>query len=185
MRSIMDDQTQAQEGQRPSSIDAAALLVDLRERPTDELETTFRELDTLHNATGAHRLLVLSVLDERGVGQEDGALDTIGWVTWTARLSQSRARALVKTARALRERPEITNVALEGRLSGEQLDAVVQVATPETDEAWANEAPGWSALSLRSAAKNQRTVTNEAAIARDQSRELSFRWDKNRGALRM
>ena len=133
----MDDQTTAQEGQEPASIDAAALLAQLREIPTSELEDTFRALDTLHNATGAHRLLVLSVLDERDVGQEDGALDTVGWVTWTARLSQSRARALVKTARALRDRPEITNVALEGRLSGEQLEGVVQVATPDTDEAWA------------------------------------------------
>ena len=155
MCSIMDDQNEAQEGQETAPVDAAALLVELREIPTSELEATFRELDTLHNATGAHRLLVLSVLDERDVGKGDGALDTVGWVTWTARLSQSRARALVNTARALRDRPEITNVALEGRLSGEQLDAVVQVATPETDEAWANEAPGWSASSLRAAAKNQ------------------------------
>jgi hypothetical protein len=185
MCSIMEDQAKAQEGQDAVEVDASLLLAQLREIPTSELEATFRELDTLHNATGAHRLLILSVLDERDVGRDDGALDTVGWVTWTARLSQSRARALVKTARALRDRPEIMKVALEGRLSGEQLDAVVQVATPETDEAWAHESPAWSASSLRAAARNQRTVSNDEAISRDRGRELSFRWDKKRGALRL
>ena len=73
----------------------------LRDISTPELEASFRELDTLENATGAYKLLVLSVLDERDVGREDGTLDTIGWVTWAARVTKGRARALVETARAL------------------------------------------------------------------------------------
>ena len=91
---------------------------------------------------------------------------------------------LVETARALPDRPEIGTVALEGRLSGEQLEAVVQVASPDTDAAWANEAPGWTATSLRAAARNQRTVTTDEAIARDERRELTYRWDEQRGELR-
>ncbi|MGZ6996082.1 MAG: DUF222 domain-containing protein [Acidimicrobiia bacterium] len=166
-------------------MDSASLLARLRETPTAELEATFRDLDTLENATGAHKLLVLAVLDEREVGRDDGALDTIGWVSWTARVTRSRARALVETARALPDRPEIGTVALEGRLSGEQLEAVVLVATPETDEAWANESPGWTATSLRAAARNRRAVTTDEAIARHESRSLSFRWNEQRGALRV
>ena len=90
-------------------MDAPALLAALRELPTEELAQTFRELDTLHHSTAAHRLLVLAVLDERGIGHDDGMLDTVGWVTWTARLTQQRARVLVEAARALPDRPEIAD----------------------------------------------------------------------------
>ena len=34
--------------------------------------------------------VVLSVLDERDVGRDDGTLDTIGWVTWAARVTKRR-----------------------------------------------------------------------------------------------
>jgi hypothetical protein len=170
------------EGSDP--LDAAAMLVRLRDTPTSELEATFRGLDRLENATGAYKLLVLSVLDERDVGREDGTLDTIGWVTWAARLSKSRARALVETARALPDRPAISTAALEGRLSAEQLAAVVQVATPETDAAWAADSPGWTATSLLAAARNQKTVSREQAVERDRIRKLGYRWDEQRGGLR-
>ena len=165
-------------------LDAAALLAQLRDTPTSELEASFRELDTLENATGAYKLLVLSVLDEREVGREDGTLDPIGWVTWTARVTKGRARALVETARALPDRPAISTAALEGRLSAEQLAAVVQVATPETDAAWAADSPGWTATSLLAAARNQKTVTREQAVERDRQRKLGYRWDEQRGELR-
>jgi hypothetical protein len=61
-------------------LDSSSLLAILRDTPTSELEATFRELDTLERSTGAYKLLVLSVLDEREVGRNDGALDTAAWV---------------------------------------------------------------------------------------------------------
>jgi hypothetical protein len=156
------------------SLEAAELLARLRELPTEGLEATFRELDALHGATAAHRLLVLAVLDEREVGRDDGILDTAGWVTWTSRLSRNRARALVETARSLPDRPRLATAAMEGRLSEEQLDAAVRVATPETDAEWAEAAPGWTAGSLRAAARNRRAVTRDEAIERDRQRQVTF-----------
>ncbi len=182
MRSTVDGPTDPpQEGR----MDAPALLDRLRGLPTPELEAMFRDLGALHDATDAHRMLVVAVLDDREVGREDGALDTTGWVTWTARVSRAGARALVETARALPERPEIATVALEGRLSGEQLEALVQVATPDTDEQWAGDGPSWSAGSLRAAARNRRAVATEEAVERDRRRELGFRWNEARGELRL
>jgi hypothetical protein len=165
-------------------LDAASLLAYLREVPTPELEASFRELDRLENATGAYKLLVLSVLDEREVGREDGTLDTVGWVTWATRVTKGRARALVETARALPDRPAISTAALEGRLSGEQLAAVVQVATPAIDAGWAIDAPGWTATSLLAAARNQKTVTDNEAVERDRVRKFGYGWDELRGELR-
>ena len=181
---MFDPEGQANRGDGPEPLDAASVLTVLRDAPTSQLEASFRELDTLENATGAYKLLVLAVLDERDVGRDDGTLDTIGWVTWTARVTKSRARALVETARALPDRPAIGTAALEGRLSGEQLGAVVQVATPETDATWATDGPGWTATSLLAAARSQRTVTRDEAVARDQQRKLGYRWDEQRGGLR-
>ncbi len=86
---------------------------------------------------------------------------------------------------ALPERPEIASAALEGSLSGEQLEALVQVATPDTDPQWAVDGPGWSASSLRAAARNRRAVTNDEALERDRRRELGFRWNETRGELRL
>jgi hypothetical protein len=100
-------------------------------------------------------------------------------------LSHRRARALVETARALPERPRLATVAMEGRLSDEQLEAAVRVATPDTDAEWAAAAPGWTAGSLRSAAKNRHTVTREEAIERDRQRRVTYRWDQQRGGLRL
>jgi Domain of unknown function (DUF222)/HNH endonuclease len=183
MCSITEELGPTPEG--PEELDSAAVLARLRDTPTEELEATFRELDSLHNATGAHRLLVLAVLDERDVGRDDGALDTIGWVMWTARVTRSRARALVETARAMPDRPEIGSVAMQGRLSGEQVEAIVRVATPDTDAQWALDGPGWTATSLHAAAKNRRAIGTDEAIARHQRRELNYRWNESRGELRL
>ena len=61
---------------------------------------------------------------------------------------------------------------------------MVQVATAETDAAWANESPGWTATSFRAAAKNRKPVTSDEAIERDRRRKLGYRWDEQRGELR-
>ena len=99
---------------------------------------------------------MLAVLDERDVGREDGALDTTGWVTWTAAALGARARGLWRPPARCRSVPRSQWSRLQGRLSGEQLESLVQVATPSTDQQWASDGPGWSASSLRAAARNPR-----------------------------
>ncbi len=47
----------------------------LREAPTCVLEDVYEQLDGLENMVRAYRLLALSVLDEREVGREKGAVD--------------------------------------------------------------------------------------------------------------
>jgi hypothetical protein len=128
--------------------------------------------------------MVVAVLDEREIGREDGARDTNDWMIWSARVAQSRARALVETARALRDRPAIATAAMEGRFSSDQLDAVMLVATPETDAQWAEDGPGWTPHALRAKARQQRTVPVEAAVERDARRHLTMRWNERRGTFR-
>jgi hypothetical protein len=160
-------------------------LAELREAPTEALEHAYRQLDLLESGAAAHKLLVLAVLDEREVGRDDGAFDTADWVARTSRLARARARALVDTARALRERPEIARVALEGRLSAEQLEPAVQVATEATDAEWAEAAPGMSPSSLRAAARQARRVSNVEAVAAQAQARVAFTVRPEQGIGRM
>jgi Domain of unknown function (DUF222)/HNH endonuclease len=184
MRSIMEGTNPNPNPTDRLPVDAVALLEVLRDTPTDALVDTFEHLDSLHNASGAYRLMVVAVLDEREIGREDGARDANDWLNWSARVTQARARALVGTARALRDRPAIATAAMDGRFSSDQLDAVVLVATPETDAQWAEDGPGWTAHALRAKAKQQRTVPREEAVGRDARRSFTFRWNEKLGALR-
>jgi len=160
-------------------------LSELREAPTEALEHSFQQLDLLESGVHAHKLLVLSVLDERDVGREDGAFDTADWVARTSRIARARALALVDTARALRDRPAIAAVATEGRLSSEQLEPAVRVATPQTDREWAEHAPGMSPSALRAALRRERTVTNEEAETAHASRRLTFSLNPESGVGRI
>ena len=160
-------------------MDAAALLAALRDTPTAKLEASFRELDTLENSD--RRVQAPRPLGARRTRRRPrGRHPRHGWLGDLDHAGDegSSARALVETTRALPDRPTISTAALEGRLSAEQLAAVVQVATPDTDAAWAADSPGWTATSLLAAARSQQTVTHEQAVERDRSRKLGYRWDE-------
>ncbi len=116
----------------------------LREAPTFVLEDVHAQLDVLENMVRATRLLVLALLDEREVGTVDGAADTVVWLQRVARTSRADARRQVETARALAQLPAVAAVACDGALGREQLRETAIGATPETDEAWARRATGWT-----------------------------------------
>src|SRR5215831_11287045 len=96
------------------------LLGELRRWPTERVvarrDEVVREQRRLH----VEELALIRVLDERG------AIDD----TLAARdgVSVRAARESIETARALESLPEIAVAAHEGRLSGEQLGAVAQLA---------------------------------------------------------
>ncbi len=166
-------------------LDAASLLATLRDTPTSELEASFRELDTLENATGAYKLLVLAVLDERDVGREDGTLDTIGLgdLDRAGHEGPSRGRWSRPHARCPtgpRSAPPHSKAACRR----EQLAAVVQVATPDTDAAWAATLPAGPRRRCSPRPAASKTVTRDEAVERDRQRKLGYRWDEQRGELR-
>lgn len=158
-------------------VEERAHLDELRAQPTADLEETFRQLVALEAAVQAELLQVLAALDERDVGREDGSADTVAWTAESARVTRAHARQMVETARALVELPAVMAAAGAGRLSWDQLEPLAQVATPATDEEWADRASGWTPSQLARAARAERAVTAEEACDRLARRSLTWWWD--------
>jgi hypothetical protein len=99
------------------------------------------------------------------------------------KVSARTARASVEMARRLEAQPEIAAAAQAGELSTDQLEPLLELATPETDAEWAQRAPHVAPVDLERMARQQRVVTAEEAGARRQAREFRMWWRKDSGML--
>lgn len=164
-------------------------LASLRDRPNHWLVAEYARLDALEARVRARRLLVLAVLDERGLdpgcSAGAGALGTPGWVAAQSRTREATARADVRAARGLRDLPAVADTALAGRLSRDQIDSVVRLATPETDARWAADAPRLSAQELARQARAHEVVTREQAAARQAPARLWWRARRHLGRVQL
>ena len=93
-------------------------------------------------------------------------------------MRSSTARGEVEIGRRLEALPEIAEKAEAGELSFDQLEQLVELATPETDAEWARRGAQAAPSELARLARQQRVVTEEEAEARRQAR--SFRWWRGR-----
>jgi hypothetical protein len=117
-------------------------------------------------------LAVTRVLDERHVERVP-----------EAGLTHRAVREELEVARALESMPAIAEAAAKGSLSWEQLEGVVEVATPATDSEWAERAPNTLPADLQRQARGARVVTPEDAAARREARELRCWTDPEAGMV--
>jgi hypothetical protein len=152
---------------RGGMFDIAEHLDNLRCHPTAWLHTRRAELVREQRALFTEQLAITWVLDERH------AIDTTS-ETMERRdgVAPRTVRAELDMARQLGELPAIAAAAHAGALSLDQLKPLVEVATPETDAAWAQRAPGYSPVDLELVARRQRPVTAEDAEKRREAREF-------------
>ena len=102
--------------------------------------------------------------DADGVWVSDGSPSLAEWLTSRYRLTTVTGRTLAKVAKALPDLPKIRLAFESGRLSWDQLRAVIAIATPETDEELANSAPDLKPSEIRASARE--VNDKEAAEAR-------------------
>jgi hypothetical protein len=101
---------------------AHALLVEANGRDVTELtdgevvEATVLATEVAKLADAA-QVRVLVRLDVSRAWADDGARSGAAWVAWHCRLSQSRAGALLKCGRQLREMPAVETAMLAGRIT--------------------------------------------------------------------
>ncbi len=117
------------------------------------------------------RMDIDRVLDERGA---TGGRDASEWVQARDQVSPQTARGEVEVSRALESLPAIRASAEDGKLSMDQLESVVQLATPETDAEWATRAERTAPSELHRLVRKQRVVTPAEMQARRDARAL--RW---------
>ncbi len=108
------------------------------------------------------------VLDERDALDEDVAAHD--------GVSERTAREAKETARALEHLPHVADAAHAGRLSGEQLGPVAQLADESTDAEWARRAPHMAPVDLARNVRCQQKPTPAEGRARRQARHLRMWW---------
>ncbi len=163
---------------------ASVPLVDrYRTCSSEELAAGFAALGGGERAIMAQRLAMLAVLDEREAWRDDGARDAAGWVAATDASRRSTGKAMAEVAKALTSLLAIATVVEAGGLSFDQLVPLCTLATPDTDESWAERASGLDAGQLAAeAAKVTRTEKEE--IDRQLRARSCRAWNARGGGVR-
>ena len=97
--------------------------------------------------------------------------------------SHHEASEWVRMATALRDLPALRRAVADGRLSRGQLRWVTRFATAETDDAWAERAPGMSPSELRQEARRQARITRQQAEDQHATRRAEMFVDGQTGSL--
>jgi hypothetical protein len=151
---------QAAETAAPEPYDFGVRLDDLRCHPNDVLRKIVREARAEQQRWRLEEAAATRVLEERE------ALGDVPDPTVSARTAQ----VMVEIGRQLERQPEIAAAAHAGDLTWDQLQPVVELATPESDAEWAHRAPNMSPSDLQRLAGRRRAVALAEAQARAAAR---------------
>ncbi len=155
-----------------TAVDAA---VDADRPPTsDELAEAITQLHAAEMAVHLRLLDAVRRYDDDGLFKEDGAVSMVEWLMGRLSVGRQTASEWVRVAAALPELPAIEAAAESGRLSWDQLAPLTRAATTETDQALADEAPGWSAAQVREVAARRHAPTVRDAAEAHRSRRLGW-----------
>lgn len=150
--------------------DLSAELDELRTHTTEWLHAARDDVVRDQRRLRARERAITLILDERGAIDDSlAARDGI-----TVR----DVRATVEEARALEHLPHLAAAAAEGRLSDSQLNSVVQLADPDTDRIWSEQAAHVDPAELRRQVRAQRTPTVHEARERRDRRSLRYWWNE-------
>lgn len=143
------------------------------------------QCEALISAARRTQLAAIAVADDLEDRKEDGATSMVAWLRMRLGVYGSTASELVRVAHRLEELPRIAEAFEAGRLCWDQARPATELATPELDEAIADDAPGRTATALRRAAIRARRVTAEESEDAHEARYLSMQWDLEKRALRL
>jgi hypothetical protein len=138
------------------------LVDELRCHPNEWLRAERSRVVGEQRRLRLREVAITAVLDERDAS--DPMPD--------ASVPMSTQKATVEVARALVSTPALADAACAGKVSWEQLEPLTRIATPETDQEWAQRGPNCTPFDLQKLARRARRLTPEDAQRRSQSREL-------------
>jgi hypothetical protein len=144
---------------------------------TAELTDGIDQLHALIGATHAQLLGLVADYDRREAWREDGATSMAAWLVARLGIAHRQATEWVRVARSLEELPAIAASYSDARLSFDQLAPLTKLASTDTDQAMAEQAPACTAAQLEAAARRARPVSTEDANESHRRRGLRLRWD--------
>jgi hypothetical protein len=158
---------------------------DLSDSTAAERHDAIDQLHALMTVSHSQLLQVVADCDRKKDWREDGATSMADWVVARLGVAHRTAKEWVRVARRLQELPALAAAYAEGRLSFDQLAPATKLATPETDAAVADKAPGCTAAQLEMAARRSRPVSGAEADEDHRRRHLRLRWDRHDRFLRI
>jgi hypothetical protein len=152
-------------------MDAAAIA----EATSEQLADALAQVHAVENATVATKLELISLCEERKTWVEDGCASMENWVAQRLGVAWRTGAELVRTARALEERPVLAEAFASGALSWDKLRALVTITTPENDGEWTEKAPSMTVAELERTARAVRERSEADNAAAHRGRQLYFR----------
>lgn len=131
-----------------------------------------------------HLILVDQLIeaDANGVWASDGSPSLAEWLTARYRMTRFTGRTLAKIVEALPELPNVRRAFEQGRLSWDQLRAVITIATPQTDAELAANAPELNPSEIK--AIPRKIDEKQAAEARE-TRYVTYQFRDDRPIFEM
>ncbi len=145
-------------------------------------------IDQLHDVVCAaqRRLLAAAAeYDRRRAWRQDGATSMGAWLAYRLGVANRAGAEWARVGTALESLPALAGALEEGLLSLDQVAPLTTLATPENEEALADEAIGWSAAQCAAAARHARPVSPDEAADAHARRSLRWWWDLDRRMLQL
>ena len=152
-------------------------MLELGQCTDGELVEAIDRLHGLMCLAQSRLLAVAAEYDRRKAWKADGATSMAAWLAYRLGVSHRTGAEWSRVGSALGGLPAHGQAFEDGLLSFDQLSPLSRLATPETDEARAEEAMGWSAAQCALAARHARPVAEEEAADAHAQRSLKMRWD--------
>ncbi len=155
---------------------SAAVAWDDPAHGDDELAEALIQVSCVEAAVRLELVRLVARLAVRCVWRHDGQTTMANWVALHTGVSRRTARQITQVAQVIYDLPALAAAFGRGQLCWDQLVALCQLATPETDAAWAIDGPGTSAEDL-TAMVRARQIRDRHARDAIERRGLVFRPD--------
>ncbi|MGH2759342.1 MAG: DUF222 domain-containing protein [Actinomycetota bacterium] len=160
-------------------------VAELTRRSPAELTDAIVQLHAIGNAFHRRQLALIAAYDRMEAWRADGATSMVAWTQGWLGLGRDTASEWVRVSHAFETLPKIAETYEQGMLSWDQVRAVTEFATPETDAHLADEARRFSAAHLRRMARRFKPVPVEEENDAHRDRALRMRWDLGARVLRL
>ena len=164
---------------------ASGPTLDLSDVVHERHQTEVRVVDQAMVQLNASHLALIDRLieaNENMLWATDGSPSLAEWLTARYRVTSFTGRSLAKITEALPELPNIRRAFEQGRLSWDQLRAVITIATPETDADLAKTAPELKPSEIKATAR--KVDQKEVAEARE-TRNVTYQFHEDRPVFEM
>jgi hypothetical protein len=128
----------------------------LAECGVDDLAEAIVQVHAAEMAVRAALCELVAAFDDRQGWRDEGATSMAAWLAMRLGMGWSSAAELARVAGALAELPAMAAVAAGGTVSWDQVAAVTNLATAETDGEWAEKVLGMTPAQLQAMGRRQR-----------------------------